>query len=384
MSSNIYQIAEAVIRKAGRDHPADAVLRDQLRRTRDLGREDGRVVARLVFTYFRWLGWLDGNAPLRRNLDQAEKLAATFAQNPRAFPAEELRARAVPSWVREEVEMPVEWLRTLQTEPTLWLRARPGQAAALQEKLRHCRRARNALLDSALAYDGGEDLFRTELFQAGEFEVQDIASQAVGSLCAPQPGETWWDACAGEGGKLLHLSDLMQNKGLIWATDRAAWRLRRLKLRAARAGVFNYRAALWDNPAKLPTNTKFDGVLVDAPCSGLGTWQRNPHARWTTTRQDVEELARAQAVLLARAAAAVRPGGRLIYAACTLTRAETSGVATRMDSELSEFAPLPLTNPFRPEEAPVARLWLWPQITGGNAMFIAAWQKGKQAVRQTG
>src|ERR1039457_1138962 len=82
---------------------------------------------------------------------------------------------------------------------------------------------------------------------------------------------------------MLHLSGLMENRGLIWASDRVAWRLAQLKRRAARAGVFNYRAVAWDGGPRLPTKTKFDGVLVDAPCSGIGTWHRNPHARGTAT-----------------------------------------------------------------------------------------------------
>ncbi len=102
-------------------------------------------------------------------------------------------------------------------------------------------------LPDAVIYEGAEDLFRTAEFHAGEFELQDISSQIVGWICDPQPGETWWDACAGEGGKTLHLCDLMRGKGLVWASDRAAWRLQKLKReRAARARVFNYRAALWD------------------------------------------------------------------------------------------------------------------------------------------
>src|SRR5690606_4715628 len=129
-----------------------------------------------------------------------------------------------------------------------------------------------------------------------------------------------------EGGKTLHLSALMQNKGLIWASDRAEWRLRSLKRRTGRAQVFNYRAAAWDGGPKLPTKTKFDGVLVDAPCSGVGTWQRNPHARWTTTENDVRELAEIQKRLLTNVAPNVKPGGKLIFAVCTLTRAETTEV----------------------------------------------------------
>jgi len=219
-------------------------------------------------------------------------------------------------------------------------------------------------------------LFRTPEFHAGEFEMQDLGSQAVGWACAAQPGETWWDACAGEGGKLLHLSVLMQNKGLIWASDRAAWRLQKLKRRAARARVFNYRAAPWDGGPKLPTRTKFDGVLVDAPCSGIGTWHRNPHARWTTTPQDLKELSDLQKQLLQHAAPALKPGGKLLYAACTLTRAETAGVVEWFTGRQPQFKALPLVNPLKTDSSPTLLLYLWPQHSGGNGMFIAAWVRG--------
>jgi 16S rRNA (cytosine967-C5)-methyltransferase len=180
--------------------------------------------------------------------------------------------------------------------------------------------------------------------------------------------------CAGEGGKTLHLADLMENKGLIWATDRADWRLQRLKRRAARAGVFNYRARVWNSDGKLPTKTKFHGVLVDAPCSGVGTWQRNPHARWTTTPQDVQELSEIQKQLLACAAPSVKPGGKLIYAACTLTRTETMEVADAFEKRFSDFQPSVAVNPFRPGER-ADRFWFWPQQTGGNGMFVAVWKR---------
>src|ERR1043166_2782531 len=129
----------------------------------------------------------------------------------------------------------------------------------------------------------------------------------------------------------------MANKGVIWATDRNARRLQVLKRRAARAQLFNYRTATWDGSARLPTKTKFDGVLVDAPCSGVGTWQRNPHARWTTTLSDVTELAAVQKQLLANVAGSVKPGGRLIYAVCTLTRAETAEVVADFEARFPEF-----------------------------------------------
>lgn len=253
------------------------------------------------------------------------------------------------------------------------------QGGALAEKLRFVETPAPPVLPEALVYDGEADLFKTPEFHAGAFEIQDIASQAVGWLCAPQAGETWWDACAGEGGKTLHLSDLMQNKGLIWASDRAAWRLQKLKRRAARAEVFNYRATLWDGGVRLPTKTKFDGVLVDAPCSGIGTWQRNPHARWTTEAKDVEELAEVQGKLLENVAKAVKPGGKLIYSVCTLTRRETVGVVENFNRTQPEFEPMVLSLPGADVSqrllTPAATVTLWPQDWGGNGMFLAGWRK---------
>jgi 16S rRNA (cytosine967-C5)-methyltransferase len=251
--------------------------------------------------------------------------------------------------------------------------ARP--ALALSHRMGEGLGVRVELADT-LEYLGQTDLFRTPEFHAGEFEIQDLSSQLVSLLCEPKPDETWWDACAGEGGKTLHLSDLMGNKGLIWASDRAGWRLQKLKRRAARAKVFNYRSAPWEGGPKLPTKTNFDGVLLDAPCSGLGTWQRKPHARWTTTPADVRELSQLQSQLLARAVPAVKPGGKLIYAVCTVTRAETSEVARRFSERFPDFQPLPLVNPLQPNGAPTSTLWIWPQDSGGNGMFIAAWRKG--------
>jgi 16S rRNA (cytosine967-C5)-methyltransferase len=266
------------------------------------------------------------------------------------------------------------WMQALQREPKLWLRARPGRGRELADKLGECWIPENPALADAVHYHGREDLFRTPEFHAGEFEVQDISSQIVGLVCDPKPGETWWDACAGEGGKLLHLSDLMQNKGLIWASDRAEWRLKRLRLRAARAKAFNYRCAIWDGGAKLPTKTKFDGVLLDAPCSGLGTWQRNPHARWTTRPEDVEELAAMQKQLLRHAAASLKSGGRLVYAVCTLTRTETIDVAAAFEREFPEFKQLPVPNPLQEGSESAWPLWLWPE-DGGNGMFVSTWRR---------
>jgi 16S rRNA (cytosine967-C5)-methyltransferase len=164
----------------------------------------------------------------------------------------------------------------------------------------------------------------------------------------------------------------MQNKGLVLATDRSLRRLSVLRRRAARAGMFNYRAALWPGAGPAPFRTKCDGVLVDAPCSGVGTWQRNPHARWTTSIEDVRELAAVQAALLARAAPSVKPGGRVLYSVCTLTRSETSAVADGFEGAHPDFAPAPLGIAAAPD---VSRVALFPQDVDANGMFIAAWRR---------
>ncbi len=363
--------AVAILQTASKSRPADLVLRERLRHA-GLSHAQTRQISRAVFSFYRWFGWLDHARPLRDQLEQGIQLAADYDRQPQSFSDHALMTRAVPVWSSQHFEVSSAWVRVIQSEPRLWLRARPGQGRELAAKLAQ---AKVAALPDAVLYLGGEDLFRRHEFQAGEFEIQDIASQAVSILCAPKPGQTWWDACAGEGGKTLHLSDLMKNQGMIWASDRARWRLRRLKLRARRAHCFNYRIAPWDGTEAFPTKTRFDGVLVDAPCSGVGTWQRNPHARWTTTPQDVRELAEIQKHLLEQTAGSLKPGGTLIYAVCTLTRAETVEVADHADKALRGFEPHPLRDPANPNHPSATRRWIRPQDLGGNGMFVAAWRR---------
>ena len=369
-------LPERIIAACSREEPADKVLREQLKAERNtILPGDARAVSQTVFSYFRWRGWLDLETPLASQIRKARELAQNFREDPESFTDASLIQRVAPDWLAGEWEITAAWARAIQAEPKLWLRANPGQGMVLVEKL-GAAKLEKSLLPDAVHYKGEEDLFKRDEFHAGEFEIQDIASQAVGWLCAPEAGQTWWDTCAGEGGKLLHLSALMANKGLIWASDRAEWRLKNLKRRAARARAFNFRAVPWDGGAKLPTKTKFDGVLLDAPCSGVGTWQRNPHARWTVTPQDVLELAALQKDLLAKAASAVKPGGKLIYSVCTLTRSETQAVVADFNLKFAaDFEPmeLPALGPLLPAPA----VTISPGDLGGNGMFIAGWRRKK-------
>ena len=376
-SNRPLELAVSVIEKTDREHPADAVLRSALKETKGITREESRQVAELVFNWFRWCGWFTGPERLEERVHQAEALAKDYSLGRMKIAFDELKAKAIPPWVMDHMEVPERWLVMLQRKPVLWIRARAKDREQLERTLLDLTPSSLPMCTDALEYPGEVDLFRLEAFQKGCFELQDLSSQAVSHWCDPKPGETWWDACAGEGGKTLHLSDLMQNKGLIWASDRAEWRLKRLKQRTARAGVFNYRPAVWDGGSKLPTKTKFDGVLIDAPCTGMGTWQRNPHARWSVTPNDIKELAVVQLNLLKHASKGVKPGGKLVYSVCTLSRAETTEVANAFQEACPEFEPLPLKSVRGASNEIAHQMWLWPQEVRANGMFVAAWRLRK-------
>lgn len=374
VSALALRIAESVVEQTRADRPADELLRTALRGVARFRATDAAAAAGAVFACFRWWRWLPAGAPVRIRVQKAIELARQYAVAPGSFSDDDLR-RAIPEWVEEQVEVLPAWLRLLQVPPTLWLRARSGEATALAERLGDCTPVAGSRSSEALKYGGATDLFRTTDFHAGNFEIQDIHSQAIGWICGPQPGQTWWDACAGQGGKMLHLSDLMQGKGLLWASDRSVARLDQLRRRAARARVFNYRASFWGGGTKLPTKTKFDGVLLDAPCTNIGTWQRNPHARWSIGSADVDELAARQIELLGNASTAVKPGGKLVYSVCTLSRAETVSVAELFEDRHPEFKPISISDPFEENGLGASRLWLRPEKRSANGMFVAAWQR---------
>jgi 16S rRNA (cytosine967-C5)-methyltransferase len=357
---------------SAREQRADVALRDYFAAHHYLGPRDKGTISRAVFAYFRWHGWLNPKDSPQKQIDHAADMQVRFAADPKFVKPEALAARAVPDWLRTEMDLPADFLRQLQREPALWIRARPHRRDELAKSLVTAETTPHA--HDALHFTGKQDLFRTEQFKAGEFEIQDLASQVVGEVCAPKPGETWWDTCAGEGGKTLHLADLMQNKGVVWATDRHPGRLETLKRRAGRAKLFNYRTALWDGGARLPGKTKFDGILVDAPCSGVGTWQRNPQARWTTSPDDVRELAATQLALLNHVAGSLKPGGRLVYSVCTLTRSETVAIAEAFSAAHPELEALAIGSEGN-TPASGGSIQLWPHQLNANGMFIAQWRR---------
>jgi 16S rRNA (cytosine967-C5)-methyltransferase len=192
-------------------------------------------------------------------------------------------------------------------------------------------------------------LVQVEAWRSGLIEVQDEGSQLVALLADAKPGMAVVDYCAGAGGKTLALAADMQNSGRLIACDVAEWRVDRAQDRLRRAGVHNVtrRVIEGESDKWIKLNAgMFDRVLVDAPCSGSGTWRRNPDAKWSFTPNDLEEIVASQAVILKSAARLVKPGGRLIYATCSVLGEEN-------ESQIDQFL---AANPSY-SQIPVAQIW---------------------------
>src|SRR5262249_28416122 len=187
---------------------------------------------------------------------------------------------------------------------------------------------------AALVLDTRTNAFGLAAFPEGLFEVQAEASQLVAELVAPPPRGLVVDACAGAGGKTLALGALLANRGRLWALDADAKKLAELTRRARRAGLSNHRAVAVP-PDAYPDEVealhgRADRVLVDAPCSGIGALRRNPEARWRLADDDIPRLQAQQLAIARRAMGLVAPGGRLVYATCTVLREENQAVVERL------------------------------------------------------
>lgn len=163
-------------------------------------------------------------------------------------------------------------------------------------------------------------------FLKGSFEIQDEGSQLIASLLDPKPGEQILDFCAGAGGKTLAIAALMNNKGTLIATDINAVRLQKAAARLKRSDVHMVKTLLLEDKWIKRQKGRFDRILVDVPCSGSGTWRRNPDQKWKTTPADVMELQTLQYDILKRASSTLKKGGVLVYATCSIFRLENEDV----------------------------------------------------------
>jgi 16S rRNA (cytosine967-C5)-methyltransferase len=211
------------------------------------------------------------------------------------------------------------------------------------------------------------DLTKTDAFERGEFEVQDLGSQLLLEAVGPAPGSRWLDACAGAGGKTLQLARLVGPNGHVDAIDPRSSALAELKLRANRAHLS--QITIRQHPPA--PDARYDGVLVDAPCSGTGTWRRFPQLKWSTTETDITTAAQRQREILARYSSHVRPGGLLVYATCSLSHVENEDVIADFLAAHPEFTAAPFANTFG-ASASKSGLTILPSLHNTDGYFVAA------------
>ncbi len=374
----LFAHAEAVLGQLLRfDHPADAVVSRYFREHRQLGHADRAFVAETVFAVLRRGRSIE--ARCAGQLSDRRRLLATLAIV-RGWSQRELApvlkaseeewlaaAKAVP-----EADLPPavrcdlpDWLyarleQQFGADEVLALSRAMNQSAPLDLRVNTLKGDRDTLLAKLAADDIAASpgalsplavrlrdkpaLAKHPLFLEGAFEVQDEGSQLLGFLLEPKRGEMVVDFCAGAGGKTLLLGALMRNTGRLYAFDVSDKRLANLKPRLARSGLSNVHPARIEHERDQKIKRlagKADRVLVDAPCSGLGTLRRNPDLKWRQDETSVAELTVKQAAILAAAATLVRPGGRLVYATCSLLSAENDEIVAAFLEKHPDFSLLP-------------------------------------------
>ena len=292
-----------------------------------------------------------------------------------AEPAEALALRrSLPLWL---AQLLLEWLPTERAEafavacnqpPPLDLRVNPLRASAEQQlaalQAAGVEAEPIADLPAAIQLRGRSgDLRRLPGFVEGHWCVQDRAAQRIAPLLAPEPGQWVLDACAAPGGKSTHLAELMGDQGTIWAVDRSEARLERVRRNAERLGLTCIRtmAAEAQQLAQQKPQWlgRFDRILLDAPCSGLGTLARHADARWRITPEAVEELTALQRQLLEGTLPLLKPDGRLVYATCTVHPAENAELLAALLAD-------------HPEWQLIASSQSWPgEDSGGDGFYTA-------------
>ena len=397
------------------EHPADAVVSHYFRDHRQLGHADRGFVAETLFAVLRRKRSLEtrcGTAISPRHLlllalvmlrgwNQRELQPILKASEDAWLSAARgMAADNFPPAVRSDLP---DWLygaleRQFGADEVAAIACGLNQPAPLDLRINPLKTDREPLL-ARLAADGiraeagsfsplairlldKPALARHPLFLDGSFEVQDEGSQLLGLLVAPKRGELVVDFCAGAGGKTLLLGALMKNTGRLYALDVSDKRLAKLKPRLARSGLSNVHPLRIEHErdAKIKRlSGKADRVLVDAPCSGLGTLRRNPDLKWRQDPQAIAELTAKQAAILNAAAGLVRPGGRLVYATCSLLDQENDGIVDRFLATHADFTTLGADALLAKQgiDLPGERLRLLPHRHGSDGFFAAVLERSQ-------
>jgi 16S rRNA (cytosine967-C5)-methyltransferase len=395
--------------------PAETVLKAWGVANRYAGSGDRRAIGERVFQCLREQGGKDGReavlASLAKEGKGSDEIAALFSGKgyaPAALTPEE-RARlhalsdgrtALPDFVERELERTFgeDW----RDEAAVLLNSRAPVDLRVNGLVADPPAVAQGLIDSGfhptptpwsafgLRLDASAaKLAALDAFKTGRFEVQDEGSQIAAWLLDAQPGETVVDYCAGGGGKTLAIGQMMQGQGALVACDLNPRRLDAIRPRLIRAGLGADLRRVGPTGDRLEDLlARADRVLVDAPCSGSGTWRRRPEEAWRLTEDQLRGLARTQADILHRASALVRPGGRLVYVTCSVLAAENADIVSAFAAAHPDFAPLPiavaaqtplLTDAGRARLADLSggghTVQLSPRRAGTDGFFIALFQR---------
>jgi 16S rRNA (cytosine967-C5)-methyltransferase len=336
---------------------ADKVVARALKKDKRWGSSDRKFVAETIYEIVRWKRLYSEIAEVKAPFDRDNiwRMFATWAV---------LRGYPIPDWkqlegtpdrkikgrfdelskIRAVKESIPDWMDELGVKElgeTLWAKEisaqnQPAKVILRTNTLKTTREQLRAILmdlniDTDIIKDQPEALvlkeranvFLTDAFKQGFFEVQDASSQLVARFLDVQPGMRVVDTCAGAGGKTLHIASLMENKGQLIAMDLYESKLKQLKLRAKRNGAFNIEYRIIDTTKVIKKlHEKADRVLIDAPCSGLGVLKRNPDAKWKLQPEFIDNIRKVQAEVLESYSKIVKPGGKLVYATCSILPSE--------------------------------------------------------------
>lgn len=222
----------------------------------------------------------------------------------------------------------IEWLHSFFYKPLVWVRALKNKTGEVMQAFDNAglRYIRSPFTDEAFGFDASEKITETKAYKNGLVEIQDISSQRLQHFFKPAvPNEKWWDCCAGAGGKSLLLCDHYPNIDLTVSDIRESVMLN-LNQRMKRAGSGPVKSKLVDLSEKIKFAERFDTILLDAPCSGSGTWNRTPERLRNFSEAEIDSYAKRQKFILANVISSVKPGGRIIYITCSVFKAENEGV----------------------------------------------------------
>ncbi|EDY82446.1 NOL1/NOP2/sun family protein [Verrucomicrobiia bacterium DG1235] len=380
--------------------PFTRELHELFRSQGKFGSKDRRLYRELIYTYLRYLPWLD---PIYKEqqkfMDTLICLAAPTAEiqslyptlpdkQPPEIPADQrfkLLGREaheiselLPDWFGKHTNRPVSSrsLLHLLTRPPLWLRVQKDpnndllaqlRAAATPEQAEQI--TKHPLIPDCIHAPADFSLGELPCFLEGLVEIQDISSQILLQLLKDRPTGNWLDACAGAGGKTLQLAKALQPSGKVAAYDPRPSAIRELQSRLKRSGLRN--ASVLD---RRPTEGAYDGVLVDAPCSGSGTWRRHPYLLRQTRERDVLKYAETQLDILKNYAPLVAQGGILVYSTCSLSRHENEEVAQKFLESRPEFQRQPLASRYGYEDTGHG-ITVYPEDHNGDGLYVTTFRR---------